>query len=63
MEITKLQGLQGYKISSGDFSIWFDSVDIDNELDLTTLYRNGGLVCNLWHKTAIEFNNLWEEIK
>jgi hypothetical protein len=32
-------------------------------LDLTTLYRNGGLVCNLWHKTAIEFNNLWEEIK
>jgi len=63
MQITKLERIGGYKLAAGEFSIWFDSIHKDEQLDLTTLYRNGELVCNLWDKTAVEFNNLWEEIK
>jgi hypothetical protein len=52
-----------YKIVTGDFTIWFDAVEIDEGCDLVTLKQNGRLSSNLWDKTAVEFKKLWGEIK
>jgi hypothetical protein len=63
MEITKTINNKGYKLSFNAITIWFDDLDIDGQLDLITLTRNGRLSSHLWGKIAVEFKELWEEIK